>query len=130
MGLIEGYGLRHGAIGTTVAHDSHNMIVVGDNDADMLAAANELVRVQGGYTAVQDGTVLGTLPLPVAGLMSDQPAESFLASFQKVEAAARKMEVCEGIDPFTTLSFIALPVIPEIRLTDMGMFDVTTFSFF
>ena len=130
VGLIEGYGLRHGAIGTTVAHDSHNMIVVGDNDADMLAAANELVRVQGGYTAVQDGTVLGTLPLPVAGLMSDQPAESFLASFQKVEAAARKMEVCEGIDPFTTLSFIALPVIPEIRLTDMGMFDVTTFSFF
>lgn len=129
VGLLAGYGLTHGAVGTTVAHDSHNLIVVGDNDADLYAAVNELVRVQGGYTLVKDGEVLGSLPLPVAGLMSNQPPEQFLPALEQMLALAHRMGVAQDIDPFITLSFLALPVIPELRLTDMGMFDVTSFQF-
>ncbi len=128
VGLVEGYGLGHGAVGTTVAHDSHNMILVGDNDGDLLAAAKELARVQGGYTIVEDGKVLGTLPLPVAGLMSLLPAGELIPALEQMLALARAQGVREGIDPFITLSFLALPVIPELRLTDLGMFDVDAFA--
>ncbi len=129
VGLISGYGLTHGAIATTVAHDSHNLIVVGDNDADMAAAARELERVQGGYTIVVDGDVKGTLALPVCGLMSSDPAQIFIQNLDKMIETARQAGVRDGIDPFITLSFMALPVIPEIRITDMGVFDVTKFEF-
>lgn len=129
VGLITGYGLTHGAIATTVAHDSHNLIVVGDNDADLRAAAAELARVQGGYTIARDGEIVGTLPLPVCGLMSNAPAETLIAALDDMIAKAHAAGVSDGIDPFITLSFMALPVIPEIRITDMGMFDVTSFSF-
>lgn len=129
VGLISGYGLTHGAIATTVAHDSHNLIVVGDNDADMAAAARELARVQGGYTIVADGEVKGTLALPVCGLMSSDSAQTLIRDLDKMIETARQAGVREGIDPFITLSFMALPVIPEIRITDMGVFDVTKFEF-
>lgn len=129
VGLISGYGLTHGAVATTVAHDSHNLIVVGDNDADMAAAVRELERVQGGYTIVADGNVMGTLALPVGGLMSSDPAKTVIQNLDRMLELARQAGVREGIDPFITLSFMALPVIPEIRITDMGVFDVTKFEF-
>ncbi len=129
VGLIAGYGLTHGAVATTVAHDSHNLIVVGDNDADMAAAVRELERVQGGYTIVADGEIKGTLTLPVCGLMSDKPVETLIQNLENLIETARQAGVREGIDPFITLSFMALPVIPEIRITDMGIFDVTKFEF-
>lgn len=129
IGLIAGYGLSHGAVASTVAHDSHNMIIVGDNDSDMLDAAHELLRVQGGYTLVVDGHVIGTLPLPVGGLMSTLSADEFIPALDEMLLKARHAGVASGIDPFITLSFMALPVIPEIRITDMGVFDVTKFSF-
>ena len=129
VGLIAGYGLTHGAVATTVAHDSHNLIVVGDNESDMLAAVREIERVQGGYTIAADGKILGTLPLPVAGLMSNETADTLIPALDGMIALAKKQGVAEGIDPFITLSFMALPVIGDIRITDMGMFDVTKFSF-
>lgn len=129
VGLIEGYGLSHGAVATTVAHDSHNLIVLGDNDGDMCAAAGELVRIHGGYAIVRDGRTLGSLPLPVAGLMSDRPVPEVIDGLEHMLRLAHDCGVNAGIDPFTTLSFMALPVIPELRVTDMGVFDVTAFRF-
>lgn len=129
VGLISGYGLTHGAVATTVAHDSHNLIVVGENDADMHTAVQEIVRIQGGYAIVQGGQVKGTLPLPVAGLMSDAGADELIAQLDHMLELARAAGVRPGIDPFITLSFMALPVIPEVRITDMGMFDVNQFAF-
>lgn len=129
VGLISGYGVRGGAVATTVAHDSHNLIVVGDNDADMFAAVQEIVRVQGGYTIVRGGTVVDTMPLPVCGLMTDEDPEKMTAHLDRMIDRAHEMGVAQGIDPFITLSFMALPVIPEIRITDMGVFDVTKFEF-
>lgn len=129
VGLLAGYGLTRGAVATTVAHDSHNLIVVGDNDADMHAAVREIERVQGGYTIVRDGSPVGTLPLSVGGLMSDAPAETVICALNEMLEKAHSVGVTKGIDPFITLSFMALPVIPDIRITDMGVFDVTTFSF-
>lgn len=129
VGLIRGYGLRHGAVATTVAHDSHNLIVVADNDDDLLLAVRTAQEMDGGYCLVRDGAVVGRLPLPVGGLMSAAPTDEFIPALEHLLAQARAMGVAEGIDPFTTLSFVALPVIPEVRLTDLGMFDVTKFAF-
>lgn len=129
VGYIKGYGLTHGALATTVAHDSHNVIVVGDEEEDMRLAVETIGSIQGGYVIVSDGKVLGTLPLPVAGLMSDQPAEWVIARLDEMLALARERGVTPGIDPFTTLSFMALPVIPEIRITDMGIYDVVKGTF-
>jgi len=129
VGLVSGYGLSHGAVATTVAHDSHNLIVVGDNSEDMLKAALTLSEMNGGYCIVQGGDVLGALPLPIGGLMSDLPAEKFISSLDRMLKIAETVGINSGIDPFTTLSFMALPVIPEIRITDMGMFDVISSSF-
>lgn len=129
VGLIAGYGLRHGAIASTVAHDSHNIIAVGDNDSDLLCAIRALERVGGGYTLAVDGAEVGTLPLPVCGLMSTEPAERFLPVLEDMLQKARDAGVAPGIDPYTTLSFMALPVIPEARITDLGVFDVGRFAF-
>lgn len=129
LGLLRGYGLQKGAAATTVAHDSHNLIVIGTNAQDMALAAQELVRVQGGYTLVHEGRVVGTVPLNICGLMSSAPAEQLIASLEQISAQARAQGVHEGIDPFISLSFMALPVIPKLRITDMGMFDVDKFTF-
>ena len=129
LGLLRGYGLQKGAAATTVAHDSHNLIVIGTNAQDMALAAQELVRVQGGYTLVHEGSVVGTVPLNICGLMSSAPAEQLIASLEQISAQARAQGVHDGIDPFISLSFMALPVIPKLRITDMGMFDVDKFTF-
>ena len=124
-----GFGIRDGAIASSVSHDSHNISVIGDNDEDMLLAVRELERVQGGYTIVSRGKVLDTLPLPIMGLMSDAGFEQVNELLQRMTKTAHEMGVPKGVEPFVTLSFIALPVIPEIRVTPRGLFDVTVFSF-
>ncbi|SMC22771.1 Adenine deaminase [Clostridium acidisoli DSM 12555] len=129
LGIVKNFNIKGGAIASTVAHDSHNLIVIGDNDRDMLVAINELKRVNGGYTVVNNGEIKGTLELKVAGLMSDKSSEYVMETLNKMLKEARKLGINEKIDPFITLSFIALPVIPEIRITDQGLFDVTKFEF-
>mgnify|MGYP000346585059 FL=1 len=124
VGIIKGYGIRGGAIASSVSHDSHNIIVVGDNDRDMAIAVKEMMRTQGGYTLVCNGEIYGTLPLPVMGLMSDAGYESVNEALAKMIPKAHEMGVKEGFDPFITLSFMALPVIPEIRITPRGIYLV------
>lgn len=129
LGLLRGYGLRDGAAATTVAHDSHNLIVIGTSPAAMNVAAKELVRVQGGYTLVRGTQVVGTVPLNICGLMSSAPREELAYSLDDIARQAHAQGVPQGIDPFISLSFMALPVIPRLRITDMGMFDVERFAF-
>lgn len=134
LGLLEGYTmpdtLLGGAVATTIAHDSHNIVVAGDNDADMLAAVEDLRRIGGGITLVREGKVLDHLPLPVAGLMSDRDAAEVHADLCRLLVTAqRELYVALDVEPFMTLSFMALAVIPELKLTDQGLFDVRTFSF-
>ena len=129
LGLLRGYGLQRGAAATTVAHDSHNLIVLGTSAAEMVVAANELVRVQGGYTLVHEGQVVGTVPLNICGLMSSAPTEDLIMSLDEIAALAHAQGVPDNIDPFISLSFMALPVIPRLKITDMGMFDVDKFEF-
>ncbi|MGN0537696.1 MAG: adenine deaminase [Acutalibacteraceae bacterium] len=126
---ISGYGLKHGAVATTVAHDSHNLIVIGDNNRDMLTAAKEIERIQGGYVIAADGHVKRALPLRFGGLMSLKPTEQFIPALNNIIQTAYAMGVNPQIDPFITLSFMALPVIPSVRITDMGLFDVDKFEF-
>jgi len=129
LGIVSNFNIRNGAIASTVAHDSHNLIVIGDNDNDMLIAVEELKRVSGGYTVVSQGKIMGTLELPIAGLMSDKTSEYVENTVKKMLEEAFKLGINKNIDPFITLSFLALPVIPEIRITDQGLFDVTKFKF-
>ena len=124
VGIVKGYGIHGGAIASSVSHDSHNIIVVGDNDRDMAIAVKEMMRTQGGYTLVCNGEIYGTLPLPVMGLMSDAGYESVNEALSKMIPKAHEMGVKEGFDPFITLSFMALPVIPEIRITPRGIYLV------
>ena len=126
---IKGYGLDHGAIGSTIAHDSHNIVVVGDNNADMLLAVNELKKTGGGYIVTQNGEVAGKLILRLCGLVSVKGSDELISELDAVIDIARKMGVNPEIDPFITLSFMALPVIPELRITDCGLFDVGAFAF-
>jgi adenine deaminase len=129
IGLVEGYGLRNGAIALTIAHDSHNIIVIGDNDTDMLAAVSELRKCKGGMTISSGGKILGTLVLEVGGLMTDSPIEEVEEKIDLMNEIALSLGVSRNLDPFITLSFLALPVIPEIKLTDKGLFDVNSFGF-
>ena len=124
VGIVKGFGIHGGAIASSVSHDSHNMIVVGDNDRDMLLAVKELVRTQGGYTIVENGNVFRTLALPVMGLMSDAGYEQVNEDLGAMLPKAHEMGIPAGFDPFITLSFMALPVIPEIRITPRGIYLV------
>ncbi len=128
VGIVKGFSV-HGAIATTVAHDSHNLIVIGDNDRDMLCAIRELCRCEGGYTLVQDGRVVDTLPLPICGLISDEEPAAIKERIADMTLEAHRMGVPEGFEPFITMSFLALPVIPEIRITDKGVFDSLHYRF-
>ena len=126
---VKGYGIRSGAIATTISHDSHNIIAAGDNDRDILCAVRELGRIQGGYVIASEGKVIDELPLALSGLMSVNSAEEVREKTGEMVQKARYMGVSEGVDPFITLSFMALTVIPELRLTESGMFDVTAMQF-
>lgn len=129
VGICTGYNIRNGAIASSVSHDSHNIIVIGDNDADMLLAVSEIIRIQGGYTLVSRGKVLGTLPLPVMGLMSDAGFETVNRTLGQMIAEAHRLGIPDEVEPFITLSFLALPVIPEIRITPRGVLDTVSFEF-
>lgn len=126
---VSGYGLTHGAVATTVAHDSHNIVVIGDNDRDMLRAVEVLKETGGGYVIVRDNKTEGVLPLKLCGLVSLSSPEEFIPALENIIQKAYEMGVNKEIDPFITLSFCALPVIPELRITDCGLFDVRKFSF-
>jgi len=129
VGLLAGYGLKRGAIASTVCHDSHNIIVAGVNDRDMLLAVREIERISGGYVLVCDGEVLGKLPLPVYGLMSNCEPDEFIKALDELRQKSHETGISINIEPFGALSFLALPVIPKIRITDMGVFDVEKFEF-
>ena len=124
VGAVTGFPIRGGAIASSVSHDSHNIIVIGDNDEDILLAVRELERAHGGYTIISDGKVYDTLELPVMGLISDKSLAHVNKKMQKLIKKAHRMGVPDGMDPFITLSFMALPVIPEIRCTPRGIYDV------
>lgn len=124
LGFLHGYGLKRGAVATSVAHDSHNIICVGANDADMAYAIRRVAENRGGIAVAADGQTLAELPLPIAGLISDRPLHEVNDRLERAKAAARALGVSEDVDPFMTLSFMSLPVIPELRLTTRGVFDV------
>jgi adenine deaminase len=127
-GLVKGVGLKEGAIASSVAHDSHNVVVIGTNDQDMRAAVASLVDMGGGQVALVDGEVRAVCPLPIAGLMSDRPLEEVCDQVEALTRAAHGMG-CTLPDPFMTMSFLALPVIPSLKLTDKGLVDVNKFDF-
>ena len=129
IALLEGYGLKNGAVAMTVAHDSHNLIVLGDNDSDMLVAVEEIYRLQGGLVLVNNGKVVDSLQLEIAGLMTNNEIEEVNKKLMSLEKAAHEMGVSKDVDdPFLSLAFMSLPVIPELKLTDQCLFDVVQFK--
>lgn len=126
LGYLQGYGLKRGAIATSISHDSHNIIVVGTNSQDMAFAANKVVKNRGGIVVVQAGAVTAQVVLELAGIMTDAPLTQVNEQLEHAKAAAFRQGVNPGIDPFMTLSFMALPVIPQLRLTTRGVIDVMT----
>ena len=127
LGFVKGFGLKQGAIASSVAHDSHNIIVIGINDADMLMAVKTLKQMRGGQAVITGGRVLAGLPLPIGGLMSNMPLPRLAPRIIKLHQAARHIG-CHLPDPFMTMSFLSLSVIPELKLTDKGLVDVKTFK--
>ena len=126
LGYIKGYGLKRGAVATSISHDSHNIIVVGATDEDMAAAANRIVENRGGITVMENGQVLGEVTLSIAGIMSDDSLVMVNSALEDAKDEAFGLGVSRGIDPFMTLSFMALPVIPSLRITTRGVFDVSS----
>ena len=126
LGLVKGFGLGRGALASSVAHDSHNIIAVGTNDEDIFTAIKEIERLNGGLVVAANGKILASLPLPIAGLLSDEPLEVVVGRLERLEQLAKNLGTTLK-SPFATLSFLALPVIPELRLTDLGLVDVNQF---
>ncbi len=129
VGFVKGMGMQRGAVASTIAHDSHNLLVVGLNDNDMFAAATALQQAGGGLAVCLDGKILELLPLPLAGLFSDKPLSEVYGQMQKLTEAVRSLGLAEGNDPFMTLAFLSLAVIPSLRLTDSGLVDVDAQAF-
>ena len=127
-GFVKGFNLKCGAIASTVAHDSHNMIVIGTNDADMYTAAVALIKCKGGKVVVKDGEIISELALPIAGLMSDREFDYVVDKCEELNQAAHSIG-CELNDPFMTMGFLSLPVIPELKITDKGVLDTNKFDF-
>lgn len=127
-GFVKGLSLKCGAVASTVAHDSHNLLIVGTNDADMALAGNKLAEVGGGMIAVKDGQVVALLPLPIAGLMTDQPVEQVAEAVECLDQAWKELG-CYMVSPFMTTALLALAVLPELRLTNRGLVDTVQFQF-
>jgi adenine deaminase len=127
VGFVHGFGLKRGAIASSVGHDSHNITIVGASDADMAAAANRIVALKGGFCVVADGQVLAELALPLAGLMSLEPLDAVHDALQALRSAARELG-CTLPEPFLQVAFLPLPVIPHLKITDRGLFDVDRFA--
>ncbi len=128
LAYVTNYNITDGAIASSIGHDSHNIIVIGDNDSDMALAVNTLGKT-GGIAVCSNGNVLSFMPLVIAGLMSSKSAEEVTKEHNSLYEAAAKLNINNEIDPFLSLAFLPLPVIPEIRITDSGLFDVTKFEF-
>jgi adenine deaminase len=128
IGFVQGFGIKKGAIGSSVAHDSHNLVMVGTNDQDILKAAMAIKEMGGGLVAISDKKVLASLPLPIAGLMSESSVAQVNRQSEVLHRAAKNLG-CKIPDPFMTLSFLSLPVIPELKITDKGLVDVNQFKF-
>ena len=129
VGFIKGYGLKSGAVATSISHDSHNIIVVGASEEDMAAAVNRVVELDGGIVVWDGGQATAEVPLAVAGIMSDEPLVTVNEKLERAKEEAFRLGVSRGVDPFMTLSFMALPVIPVLRVTTRGVFDVTSQSY-
>lgn len=129
VGLVEGLGLENGAIASSIAHDSHNIVVIGDNDRDVMVAVEHLQKIGGGISIASQGNVIQSLSLPIGGIMSDQPLDTLQHRLSAMLNIAYEMGVSKDYDPFMTLSFLALPVIPELKITDLGLFDVVNYKF-
>lgn len=125
---IKGYGLKSGAVATSIAHDSHNIIAVGTNDSDIVTAVNTIIDMGGGMVVVNNGSVVESLPLEIAGLMTDADIDYVNGKIDSLKQAAYSLGVNKNIDPFMTLSFVSLPVIPHIKLTTLGVVDVDKFE--
>ena len=126
LGLVKGFGLKRGALASSIAHDSHNIVAVGASDEDIFSAVKEVERLHGGLAAIAGGKVLAGLALPIAGLLSNEPLEVVVDKLERLEQLARDLGTTLE-SPFATLSFLALPVIPELKLTDLGPVDVSEF---
>lgn len=129
VGIINGMELKSGAIATTIAHDSHNLIVVGTNDSDMLFATEKLKEIGGGIIVVEDGKVLSSIKLEIGGLITDRPINSIMNDLEELHNSIKKVAPTINFNPFLTLSFLSLPVIPDMKITDKGIFDVKKFDF-
>jgi len=129
VALIKNFGLKKGAIASSVAHDSHNIVAIGTDDEDIILAAEEIAKMQGGIAITSEGKVLGSLPLPIGGLMSDRTLAEVKDRLAELHCLAAELGVKEEHDPFMTLAFMSLPVIPELKLTDLGLVDVPQFKF-
>lgn len=130
VALLKGYGIKQGAVAISISHDSHNIVVVGASDEDMVFAVEELVKQEGGVVLVKDRQILESLPLPIAGLMSEQSGVWVDQKLRQIHKAAhQELGVSRDVEPLMTLCFMSLPVIPEIKLTAKGLFDVSSFSF-
>ena len=128
--FLEGYGIQAGAIALSIAHDSHNVIAVGVSDREMAFAVKCLEEQGGGIVLVKDGRVVDAMPMPIAGLMSDQSGQWVAEKLESIhENAYRELGIHRSVEPVMTLCFMSLAVIPELKLTDMGLFDVTQFQF-
>ncbi|EPY2305926.1 adenine deaminase [Clostridium sporogenes] len=127
-GFVKGFGIKRGAMAATVAHDAHNLLVIGTNDEDMALAANTLIECGGGMVAVQDGKVLGLVSLPIAGLMSNKPLEEMAEMVEKLDSAWKEIG-CDIVSPFMTMALIPLACLPELRLTNRGLVDCNKFEF-
>ena len=129
LGILKGLGIKEGAIGTTIAHDSHNLIIAGTNDRDMLFTASELEKMQGGIIVVNHGKVLARMNLEICGLMTNRKYAEVESDLEALHSAVKIIAPDISFNPFLTLSFLSLPVIPDLKITDKGLFDVVNFKF-
>jgi adenine deaminase len=127
LGFVSGFGLQRGALASTHAHDAHNVVVVGVDDADMAIAVNRLAEVGGGQIVVHGGRILAEVPCPIGGLLSDRPVEEVASAVERMEAASRELGARIAA-PFMTMSFLALSVVPELKITDRGLVDTVRFQ--
>ncbi|WP_299091260.1 adenine deaminase [uncultured Metabacillus sp.] len=128
LGIVKGFGLSSGAVATTIAHDSHNVVAVGTNDQDLIKAVNMMTTMGGGMVVIKDGEVLASLPLEIAGLMTANQFDHVNEGLKQIDHALTEIGFTGDFNPFLTLSFLALPVIPELKLTDLGLFQVKEFK--
>ena len=130
LGLLSGYGIKRGAVAVSVAHDSHNIIAAGTNNADIFCAVDALIKMEGGMILVADGKIIASIALPIGGLMSELSGEELKEKLDALHAKAHdELGISQSVEPVMTLTFMSLPVIPEIKLTARGLFDYATFKF-